>query len=327
MPLNQPIVDAAPTPTGGGYWLLARDGAVFAYGDAAFLGAATTSVADTVAIVPTATGRGYWIAARDGGVFAFGDAPFLGAATDGDGPARGIVAMVARPQSDGYWLVAGDGAVLAFGAAVGHGTLPSMGLRVSVTAALGSPDGAGYWLLGRDGGVFSFGSAGFAGAAALGPGQVAVDLVRHGGSYRVVVERRGPPAAAAAPETGRRIVYANSLQRVWLFEADGTLVREYPVSGRRFSPAPGRYRVYSKSLVTTSAASRSTTMTHMVRFAIGARGNAIGFHAIPRSRGRPVQSEAELGSPRSLGCVRQADHDAAFLWDWAPVGTAVIVLP
>ena len=36
--LNKPIVGAAATPTGGGYWLFASDGGVFSFGDAAFLG-------------------------------------------------------------------------------------------------------------------------------------------------------------------------------------------------------------------------------------------------------------------------------------------------
>ena len=36
--LNQPIVGMAPTPTGKGYWLVARDGGVFCFGDAKFHG-------------------------------------------------------------------------------------------------------------------------------------------------------------------------------------------------------------------------------------------------------------------------------------------------
>ena len=30
--LNQPIIGLAPTPTGDGYWLVARDGGVFTFG-------------------------------------------------------------------------------------------------------------------------------------------------------------------------------------------------------------------------------------------------------------------------------------------------------
>ncbi|MDP9401779.1 MAG: hypothetical protein M3P85_00265, partial [Actinomycetota bacterium] len=36
--LNKPIVGMAPTPSGNGYWMVASDGGVFAFGDAAFLG-------------------------------------------------------------------------------------------------------------------------------------------------------------------------------------------------------------------------------------------------------------------------------------------------
>jgi hypothetical protein len=36
--LNRPIVGLAATPDGGGYWLVAADGGIFAFGDAAFEG-------------------------------------------------------------------------------------------------------------------------------------------------------------------------------------------------------------------------------------------------------------------------------------------------
>jgi hypothetical protein len=36
--VNAPIVGIASTPSGKGYWLVAADGGVFAFGDAAYLG-------------------------------------------------------------------------------------------------------------------------------------------------------------------------------------------------------------------------------------------------------------------------------------------------
>ena len=36
--LNKPIVGMSTTPSGNGYWLVATDGGLFAFGDAAFLG-------------------------------------------------------------------------------------------------------------------------------------------------------------------------------------------------------------------------------------------------------------------------------------------------
>lgn len=125
---------------------------------------------------------------------------------------------------------------------------------------------------------------------------------------------------------GRRIVYSNSDQRVWLVEADGSVTDSYLVSGRKGVPAPGTYEVFSKSEL-ASAGHDGITMSHMVRFAHG-RSLAIGFHAIPNDgNGRPLQAEEELGEYRSAGCVRQSPGQAAALFEWAGVGTTVVVLP
>jgi hypothetical protein len=124
---------------------------------------------------------------------------------------------------------------------------------------------------------------------------------------------------------GRRIVYSNPQQRVWFVADDGTVEYTYRVSGRRGVPGAGTYSVFSKSRV-ASAGHDGITMRNMVRFARGSN-LAIGFHAIPRyANGRPLQSEHELGGYRSAGCVRQADADSERLWDWAPVGTTVVVV-
>jgi lipoprotein-anchoring transpeptidase ErfK/SrfK len=65
----------------------------------------------------------------------------------------------------------------------------------------------------------------------------------------------------------------------------------------------------------------------MVRFAKGDRGGNIGFHDIPYQYGRPVQTIDQLGQPLSGGCVRQASADAIWMWNWAQLGTVVIVTP
>jgi hypothetical protein len=74
MRLNKPIVGMAMTPTGRGYWLVASDGGIFAFGDAHFYGS-TGNVNLTSPIVgmqAAPDGRGYWFVARDGGLFSFG---------------------------------------------------------------------------------------------------------------------------------------------------------------------------------------------------------------------------------------------------------------
>jgi lipoprotein-anchoring transpeptidase ErfK/SrfK len=132
-----------------------------------------------------------------------------------------------------------------------------------------------------------------------------------------------PPVPAASGE-GRRIVYSNGQQRIWLVEDDGTVTNTHLVSGRRNFPRPGNYAVFSRSPVTRSG---SVTMQYMVRW-YQSRRLAVGFHSIPVDRrGRPIQSEAQLGTFRSHGCVRQSVSDAALVWDWAQLGTPVVVVP
>ena len=122
------------------------------------------------------------------------------------------------------------------------------------------------------------------------------------------------------------VLYERGAQRVSLIEADGSVFDSYPVSGRATSPFPGTYAVYSKSPQAWSYGG-GATMNHMVRFAHGVNGGRIGFHSIPTNgRGEPIQTEAELGQFRSAGCVRQRNDKAAQLYEWAPLGTPVVVL-
>ena len=74
------------TATGNGYWLVAADGGVFRYGDAAYHGSAAglRLNAPVVGLLPTLEGGGYWLVSADGGIFSYGDATYLGsAATSG----------------------------------------------------------------------------------------------------------------------------------------------------------------------------------------------------------------------------------------------------
>jgi hypothetical protein len=62
--------------------LVAADGGVFSFGDAAFSGSMGGQHlnAPIVGMAATPDGGGYWLVAADGGVFSFGDAAFSGAA-------------------------------------------------------------------------------------------------------------------------------------------------------------------------------------------------------------------------------------------------------
>ena len=164
--LNAPVVDIAASPDGSGYWTVASDGGVFAFGGAFYAG----SLGDIrlnqpiIGMAPTPSGKGYWLAAADGGIFTFGDAAFLGSA--GDRGVRDIVAIAAPPNGGGYWLVGANGSVYAFGSIPHHGDLVTIGHRPAapVVDIASTPLGKGYWLASADGGVYSFGGARFAGS-------------------------------------------------------------------------------------------------------------------------------------------------------------------
>ena len=71
----------APPPTG--YWEVASDGGIFAFGDAGYHGSTGGKPlnAPIAGMGSTPDGGGYWFVASDGGVFTFGDAIFSGSAT------------------------------------------------------------------------------------------------------------------------------------------------------------------------------------------------------------------------------------------------------
>jgi ribosomal protein L24E len=69
-----------PTPSGQGYWFVASDGGIFAYGDAGFYGSTGSIVLNQpiVGMAAAPDGNGYWFVASDGGVFNYGSAGFAG---------------------------------------------------------------------------------------------------------------------------------------------------------------------------------------------------------------------------------------------------------
>jgi hypothetical protein len=198
--LAQPVRAMAAPPDGRGYLLVAADGGVFTYGDAAYerslpqLGVAVDNV---VGVAETRDAKGYWMVGSDGGIFAFGDARFAGSLPELGVHVSDIVGMVAAPDGGGYLLVGADGGVFAFGSAAYHGSLPGLGVRVDdIVSIAPSASEHGYLLVGSDGGTFSLGTgAPYEGSL---PGQgvavgdvVGVALTPDGGGYWMA-EATGP---------------------------------------------------------------------------------------------------------------------------------------
>ena len=90
----------ASTPDGGGYWLVASDGGVFAFGDAAFYGSTGSLQLNRpiVGMAATRTAAATGWSASDGGVFAFGDAAFYGSGA-GSGPGQTFVGITGSGSS------------------------------------------------------------------------------------------------------------------------------------------------------------------------------------------------------------------------------------
>ena len=167
--LNAPIVGMATTPDGGGYWMVAADGGVFAYGDAGFYGSMGAKPLNQpiAGMATTSDGKGYWMVAADGGIFAFGDAGFQGS-MGGMPLNQPIVGMTPSPGG-GYRMVASDGGIFAFGDAPFYGSMGGMPLNQPIVGMTATPDGLGYWMVATDGGIFAFGDAAFWGSTGAIP--------------------------------------------------------------------------------------------------------------------------------------------------------------
>ena len=160
-PLNAPIVGMVPSTDGRGYFMVAADGGVFAFGDARFAGSCPGiggCVGTAVAVMPDATGDGYWLVTTGGAIYAFGDADYYGAPGQ-----RGVpVTSAARtPDGRGYWILFADGAVFSYGDAKSLGSLPGgvVGGFNPATAIFSTGDGEGYWIASAAGDVYPFGDA------------------------------------------------------------------------------------------------------------------------------------------------------------------------
>jgi lipoprotein-anchoring transpeptidase ErfK/SrfK len=139
-----------------------------------------------------------------------------------------------------------------------------------------------------------------------------------------------PVEAAPVPiksGAGRRIVYANRQQRVWVINENNEVIRTFLVSGMLGQPGKGTFRVFSKSPTSFSPEFAGVTFRFMTRFAIGRNGGNIGFHEIPVRNKKPMQTVEELGAFKGSGCLRSSTQDALFIYQWATLGTKVVVVP
>ena len=158
--LNAPIVGMVPSSDDGGYFMVASDGGIFAFGDAKFEGSCPGiggCSGAAVAVVPDATGNGYWLLTATGHVYTFGDATYYGEPQPQSAP---VTSAVRTADGQGYWILFANGTVDAYGDATNMGAPVGQtgGLNPS-SAIFATSDGGGYWIATASGTVYNYGDA------------------------------------------------------------------------------------------------------------------------------------------------------------------------
>lgn len=168
-------------------------------------------------------------------------------------------------------------------------------------------------------------------------GITAAELVRDNGlgnanlifaGQRLVVHGEPDEGAVVEEQTGggKRIVVDKSEQRAYVYEGE-TLRWTFVVStGMPGSDTwEGTFAVRSK-ITNAYAQLWGLQMPYWLGFYhTGYLEN--GFHALPIMPSGAVLWDGYLGTPVSYGCVILSYEDAATLFNWAEIGTTVIVQP
>ena len=174
--LSAPALPAGAAQTATGYWEVAADGGVFAFGDAGFYGSwpgrnpqsgTTGPPWPIIGLVSSPDGRGYTLADRSGtGGYVFGDGDTCRAGPAGGALSAVYTSVAAAADSSGTscWVATSDGGVFTGGSAQFYGSMGGHNLEKPIVDMALTPDGGGYWLAASDGGIFAFGGAAFLGS-------------------------------------------------------------------------------------------------------------------------------------------------------------------
>jgi hypothetical protein len=141
--------------------MVAGDGGVFAFGDAAFEGSCPGiggCGGPAKAVMPDASGAGYWLVTTSGHVQAFGNAKYYGQ----PGPKSVVISAAVRTTDGrGYWILYRNGVVFRYGDAPNYGSLPAgaaVGYDIA-TSIFPTAKDLGYWICTAAGAVWNFGNA------------------------------------------------------------------------------------------------------------------------------------------------------------------------
>jgi hypothetical protein len=158
-------------------------------------------------------------------------------------------------------------------------------------------------------------------------------------TYSVVLDAGAEDASGISPETPERwsfhvlgipapppedrlIIVDRENQQTLLCGQNRAILRTCPCATGIYYPTPGTYRVYEK-IPSAKSLFDDSRFSYFVVFQKSETGYMVGFHSIPVfPDGRPAGG---LGKPNSHGCVRLSRDAAKDLYEWAQLGTRVIV--
>ncbi|GAB2861735.1 hypothetical protein GCM10027074_31210 [Streptomyces deserti] len=130
-------------------------------------------------------------------------------------------------------------------------------------------------------------------------------------------KKANPTALPTGSGTGERVVYALGADRVWLVGGGDKVERTFKVYPSAVDPAPGSYRVTSRSKAVTG--SDGTPVEHVVRFT-SVDGVSIGFSAA-------VDGSTPAPDPRvKTGGIRESRADGDAMWMFATIGRKIVVV-
>ncbi|MGQ9814343.1 MAG: L,D-transpeptidase family protein [Candidatus Roseilinea sp.] len=132
-----------------------------------------------------------------------------------------------------------------------------------------------------------------------------------------------PVSPPAARTRGKAIYVSLSKQRMWVYE-NGKLLWTFPISTGTPDRATkaGVFRIKSKMDEAWSNVWQLRMPNWLGIYDVGRIEN--GIHAMPMTKnGRPVRWR--VGTPGSFGCVVLNTKDAATLYNWATIGTLVVI--
>jgi hypothetical protein len=144
-----------------GYWMVASDGSVYAFGDAPYLGGDHSAIRKAVDIESTHEADGYGVLFDNGWVFGHGWIPPGLRGTGHPGvilnEGEKAVSLAITSNDRGYIVFTDRGRAIPMGNALNQGDLAGRPLNGPVLDSNASPFGASYFAIASDGGVFGFG--------------------------------------------------------------------------------------------------------------------------------------------------------------------------